>query len=325
MKKVFPVILSLMFLTACGISTPDGTPAPGVTPEPTPGPEIQLAALPSPGPQPDYIPPMDFTPVSVWEAEPFGDCGQALLYMGEEVDGAAPFKVFSSYRYNWTGTDQIRTTDCRSFSGTLCAVDGRNNFYAEFGSNSSERYELYLGLEACLSDVSGTADLDGTTLTLQYTDATPYADYVSVEKSFDGDPYVTCTFRSADYSLVEYLPSRFTQLPQEQLAHVMYRMPAFVEETDTGESFRRLKVGNNISDILSRIPLEYPQDAAIVDASDISLYGKGESNMFGALLKQESDGSLRVLVCAFDIITYSLDENWEISDIETFLQTYYLN
>ena len=69
MKKVFLIILLLMFLTSCGIYALDETPASSVMPEPTPSPATQLVALESPGPRPNYIPPMDFEPVSVWQAE----------------------------------------------------------------------------------------------------------------------------------------------------------------------------------------------------------------------------------------------------------------
>ena len=71
----------------------------------------------------DYIPPMGFEPVSVWEAEPFGDGGQALLYMGEETDGVTPFKVFSCFSYDtseYLDTNSLLST--RSFSARADAA-----------------------------------------------------------------------------------------------------------------------------------------------------------------------------------------------------------
>ena len=336
MRKMLLLVLLALCLSACGAPgagegpapTPAETPVVAETPAPTPvpTPEPALSLLPDAGPLPDYIPPMGFEPVSVWEAEPFGDGGQALLYMGEETDGVTPFKVFSSYRYCWTGTEQVRTTDCRSFSGTFVEDDGKYSFTGKFKSDVSARYNVYLEEEACLSSLSGSADIDGGLLTLQYSGSSPYNDSVTVYESFDECPYVICTFNGADFSITEYLPSRFTALPEDQLGYAMYQMPAFVEETDTGKYFRGLKNGDNISDILARIPVDPDVDVdGLSTEGSTGIYGAGEMNMFGSSLARDARGSLQLLISAFDIITYTLDESFNITNIDVFRQTYYLN
>lgn len=327
MKRTLPLILALLLaLSACGAANESAPGAATETISPIATPLPTLASLPNPGEQPYYIPPMDFAPVSVWMAEPFGDSGKALLYMGEETDGVTPFKVFSSYRYCWTGTEQIRTTDCRSFYGTFVEDAGKYSFSGEFKSDTSERYNIYLEEEACLGSISGSVDIDSSTMTLQYSGASPYSDSVTIYESFDDNAYVICTFNGADFSKIEYLPYRFSVLPEAQIGYAMYQMPAFVEETDTGKLFRGLKTGDNISDILARIPADSELNLEDISCeTGVNIYGSGEMNMFGASLTRNEDGSLQLLVCAFDIITYTLDESLDISSIDVFRQTYYLN
>lgn len=66
MKRLIPLALALLLLAACGAPAAEATPTP--------------APLSFDGEQPDYIPPMDFTPVSVWQAETFGSNGRAAVY-----------------------------------------------------------------------------------------------------------------------------------------------------------------------------------------------------------------------------------------------------
>ena len=47
--------------------------------------------------------------------------------------------------------------------------------------------------------------------------------------------------------------------------------------------------------------------------------------MFGSSLARDARGSLQLLISAFDIITYTLDESFNITNIDVFRQTYYLN
>ena len=86
MKRIIPLILALLLLAACGAEVVEATPTPAVT-TPTAAPMPEASSLP------DYIPPMDFEPVSVWQAEHF--CGRALLYLGAEEGGSTPFKVWN--------------------------------------------------------------------------------------------------------------------------------------------------------------------------------------------------------------------------------------
>ena len=106
----------------------------------------------------------------------------------------------------------------------------------------------------------------------------------------------------------------------------MYQMPAFVEETDTGKLFRGLKTGDNISDILARIPADSELNLEDISCeTGVNIYGSGEMNMFGASLTRNEDGSLQLLVCAFDIITYTLDESLDISTIDVFREQCYFH
>ena len=115
MRKILLLVLLALLLSACSAPgagegpapTPAETPVVAETPAPTPvpTPEPALSLLPDAGPLPDYIPPMGFEPVSVWEAEPFGDGGQALLYMGEETDGVTPVQLLQIL-LDWDRTGQ---------------------------------------------------------------------------------------------------------------------------------------------------------------------------------------------------------------------------
>ena len=134
MRRIIPLILALLFLAACGAEPAEAAQSPVLT-------------TPTPAPLPDYIPPMDFEPVSVWQAEPFGVDGYALMYLGGETDGIIPFKVFSvgkTYLYWNDGGEFVRSLDCRSFSGNFSAGDGCYTFEAACDTGSDERYSQYL-------------------------------------------------------------------------------------------------------------------------------------------------------------------------------------
>lgn len=310
MKRILPLTLALLLLAACG----------------TPGAEV--TATPAPlsfdGEQPDYIPPMDFTPVSVWQAETFGSNGRALLYMGHETDGVIPFKVFAVNKFYFSGGDipYARSLDCRSFSGSFRADGDCYTFDASFYTGDSERYHRYLIEAACIDDISGSANINGDMLTMNYISATPDGDSVSLKTDFaTSTPSAECSWGENDTSPKKlYLPSSFIKLPEEQLSQAMYQMPAFVEELDS-DGFRSLGVGDSIIDILFRIPRydEYAYwDQLRSDA--LSIYGAGAMNWFSTLILTNEEGKLEVYVQAFDIITYTLDEDFNIESVEYYEQ-----
>ena len=163
MRKVFLLALLALCLSACGApgvgEGPEPTAAETPAPTPVPTPEPALSLLPDAGPLPGLHSAHGLRACQRLGSRAFRRRrAAALLYMGEETDGVTPFKVFSSYRYCWTGTEQVRTTDCRSFSGTFVEDDGKYSFTGKFKSDVSARYNVYLEEEACLSSLSGSAD-----------------------------------------------------------------------------------------------------------------------------------------------------------------------
>ena len=317
MKRIAPLTLALLLLAACGAP---GAPVAEVTATPT------AAPLSFDGERPDYIPPMAFAPVSVWQAETFGSNGRALLYMGEATDGSIPFKVFAvnKFYYSVGNVPYVMSLDCRSFSGSFRADGDCYTFDAAFYTGGSERYHCYLVEEACIGDISGSANISGGTLTMSYISASPYMDGVSLKTDFaTAAPSAECSWGEYDDLPKKlYLPSSFIKLPEEQLSQAMYQMPAFVEELDS-DGFRSLGVGDSIIDILFRIP-RYDEYACWdqLRSDALSIYGAGAMNWFSALILANEDGKLEVHVQAFDIITYTLDEDFNIESVEYYEQCY---
>ena len=73
MKRLVPLILALLLLTACAAEAPPEVSAP--TPEPTP--TVEPTPTPVPTSAPASLPDAGFEPESFWLAEPFGDGGNA--------------------------------------------------------------------------------------------------------------------------------------------------------------------------------------------------------------------------------------------------------
>lgn len=111
MKRLIPIVLVLLVLTACG--APADVPSPAASPDAVPAQMPEPAAL--------SLPPVDFAPESCYLAEEFGDRGQALLLMS--ADGQ--FKC----RYScWVEIPETGATElmCGSFtdSEATAAIDG---------------------------------------------------------------------------------------------------------------------------------------------------------------------------------------------------------
>lgn len=317
MKRIIPLILALLLLAACGEGVAEATPTTAVTLTPVP--------MPEDSPLPDYIPPMDFEPVSVWQTEKFGSNGRALIYLGEEINGTIPFKVFSVSKTYWNdGKTYVRSLDCRSFSGNFSAGDGCYTFEAAFDPGGSERYSQYLMEAACIGEISGNADIAGNVLTMSYTSASPYVEGTIIDADLDSAaPHVKCRWNEYDNNPIElYLPNSFIKMPGDQLGLAMYQMPAFVEEIESGE-FRGIDVGSSIIDILSRVPRndEYSYSDAL-RSDTLSIYGAGSMNWFSTLITKGTDGTYIVAVQAFDIIRYRLDEGFRVESVEYYQQSF---
>lgn len=100
MKRLLPLILALLLLTACAAeAAPEGSaePTPVPTPESTP-PEQTVHDLPryytEPRPVPEELdfPDDGFEVEEYYLAEPFGICGRALLLRGRDAAGLERFK-----------------------------------------------------------------------------------------------------------------------------------------------------------------------------------------------------------------------------------------
>ena len=147
MKRIIPFILALLLLAACDA-------------EPEAAEETPPPPMPTASPLPDYIPPMDFEPVSVWQAEHFS--GRALLYLGAEEDGVTPFKVYSCFMYEVTDyLDGNMLMGARAF----CAEAADSGDFSVDCSNRGLWLEPVLGASA----LTGKLSVDGDRLALEYT------------------------------------------------------------------------------------------------------------------------------------------------------------
>lgn len=112
MKKLIPLILALLFLTACGAPAAEATPSASPVPSSpldliTPGTASVPIETVSPErassravPETMTLPDVGFEPESYWFAEPFGDGGQALLLRS----GDGRFKCWYDYWFEYPDT-----------------------------------------------------------------------------------------------------------------------------------------------------------------------------------------------------------------------------
>ena len=328
MRKILLLMLFALCLSACGAPgagegpapTPAETPVVAETPAPTPvpTPEPALSLLPDAGPLPDYIPPMGFEPVSVWEAEPFGDGGQALLYMGEETDGVTPFKVFSCFSYDtseYLDTNSLLST--RSFSAR---ADAAGEFSVDCGKEGR-----FLEPVLALSKLEGRIELSGGTLALSYTEHSlqPWADGLnSLSVRLEGwQPRIDTGTASIDS--VQYLPTAFKRLPDEAMGRAMYSMPVFEEEirAEPG-SLRGLSAGSSYMDVISRIPCPIqlrrsdPRSITAPSGWYESYYGSEAGTAF-ATLNYRDGRPYELCICNVHHAAFYLDEELNVTEVHT--------
>ena len=112
MRRMLPLILALLLLTACGAPAAEATPSASPVPASpldliTPGTASVPIETVSPErassravPETMTLPDAGFEPESYWFAEPFGDGGQALLLMS----GDGRFKCWYDYWFEYPDT-----------------------------------------------------------------------------------------------------------------------------------------------------------------------------------------------------------------------------
>ena len=112
MRRMLPLILALLLLTACGAPAAEATPSASPVPSSpldliTPGTASVPIETVSPErassravPETMTLPDAGFEPESYWFAEPFGDGGQALLLMS----GDGRFKCWYDYWFEYPDT-----------------------------------------------------------------------------------------------------------------------------------------------------------------------------------------------------------------------------
>ena len=338
MKKSIPLLLALvLLLTACG------TPSAEVTPSSVPSEAQEVSAEPLEEyvETPDYYPPMSFTPESAWVAEPFGDCGYALMYMGPEESGARRFKIYSYFVSRRSGDAKtIAETDMRSFECTT----GGGRF--EYIPGSSGDFKVFNSLSG-----EASLDLDSGTLELRYTQFVPSISEAVYELDRESPRVIF-----DDESLGEvflYLPTKFVRITPDRLGKMMYNMPVYFDElswrpnsgdtaflyedgkagyvTDNPEyipNIRGLTIGDSFADIVARIPNRQgvtqvrsgPFDPRLLSPgveTDINLYG-GMGYFYLAKLSYGADGQPEAVTIAAPspyAVTYYLDGNLRITSV----------
>lgn len=309
MKRLVPLAISLLLilsLVACGEGVEES-----VTPRPTPT-QVTLPRLNyiRAAEQPDYIPPMDFAPVSVWQAKPFGNGGRALLYMGAEENGEIPFKVFSSFYYELSPLQELPLLSARSFSGKI-RPDSRFDI-------SCELTDCRLSPVHGLSELYGRADLSDETVRFSYVgyELAPWSAQTLTVDLDACQPVID----SGDSTLdsVQYLPVEFFRLPDESLGSAMYYMPVFEEELLNTQNPRGLQVGDTYANLEGRLPnpFNYRDPKSVVAPSGWyqCLYGD-EASTFRALISYNIEPEY-VSVSAHSWAVFYLDEDLNITNIE---------
>ena len=316
MRKVLLLALLALCLSACGAgneAAPGASETPAHAETPEAAAEPALMTLPNPGEQPYYLPPMGFEPAGVYLAEPFGDGGRALLYVGREVDGATPFKVFSAFNYAQRPLDTAYGTEATCF-GSATAPDGS---WSLAGADGGSMLAV-LRTES----LSGTLTLDGTRATLSYTAAEPLFEDGTVEYSLAGARPEINVFdlTTGALKLTHYLPTEFELLTDSAMGRAIYRLPAFEAELRSApDSPRGLEPGDSLVDILARFPNQLITDPRCITAPEgyeERLYG-GRNGLFHMRLIHGGGSPYSVVISARgDTVRLLLDEELVITAVE---------
>ncbi len=322
MRRIIACIITLLLLSACSADPATVTESPAPTPSDIPLPTVE----PATGTDihtyfPRYIPPMDFEPVSVWQADSYPGNGRALLYLGEESDGVLPFMVLTCGDvYDSIWYDGIETS---AFSAEALMPEG--SFSQYYGTGEFSTY------------VCGDIEISEDTLSLSYSGT--ISEYPDMELATD-DYWPRLVDGPPNYSDdVKYLPTRFTKLSDDYITHIMYSMPAVREEIiycpNSGDtaflydtefsyytsdpkyapSLRELKIGDSYEDIVRRFPNSLygidPTTLHPTEEFNLMLYGSN-SWYYKAYLTYFDGVPAYVNVNAVDRVTFFLDEYLKI-------------
>lgn len=325
MKRIIPLILALLLLAACGAEVVEATLSAGVSATPEPSENFEAAPVPLQEAKEltKYMPPLDFEPLSVWRAEPFGIDGEAVLYLGE-----ARFKVFTYY----TNGHEAGLTESRAFSADISG----GAFTVDLAINKDGSLPIP-GVTA----LSGEIRQEDGRLSLSYTDAETDAAEVELAGG-------VVTRASGDGT--QYLPLEFYELTGDKAALAMYSMPVCADEmswcpnsgdtaflyekdycylTDDPEyahGLRGIELGDNFADIAARLPngLDEDFDPRVLSPDAIELrQGEHELVLYGcsggysraALVYLDGVPAYVTVLAIASSIKYFLDENLEICAI----------
>ncbi len=371
MRKFTALLLTFILLTLSACTgaenyTPTPTPRPTVTrsplfpPTPTPPPPAEPIQY-EPVDVPDYYPPLDFEVESVWRAEPFGDRGDAVLYLSKETDGEFAFRVYF-YQYVRTEVKPLEGAVMRAFYAT--AIYNGKNY--EF-SLAKERAGTTIDEEAgeiiegnfpsipYTSDMGGQLNFTGDRITLSYT-AEPVdssgdrAEFHFSEKS----PYFVLDPKDTDSGArwIEYCPTEFKRVNDEEAGKVMYEMPLYDDEIvlpeygpETAQYYnfevitsfdsdnpacipmlRGIKIGDTYADIVARFPCHgaekedvYTLSVEPTESNEtvFMLYGNYIHGLYDGMLHIENNIPTSVSFSSFWWITYGLDDNLRVDRIRT--------
>lgn len=266
MKRLVPLILALLLLTACAAEAPpevsEPTPTPTAEPTPTPAPTSAPASLPDAG----------FEPESFWLAEPFGDDGKALLLMA----GDGRFKCWYSGWYvrpdtgdhdlsGGSFTDGEAEARVEGDSLTLEYAESRDSLEPEYDEGwdlpKPERFA------AASYDEALAAFLD-----MPYNDEVvlPVPEWVS-RAEWEETPGVTPLEADNWYRSYEYLGVVVTF---ENHGDTLILGGFNITSPDFPFTVRGLGIGSSMDDVLSRFP-----DGPAVETNEPEqyrfLYGSG--------------------------------------------------
>ena len=276
----------------------------------------------------EYTPPLDFTPESVWRAEPYGDGAQAVLYLGAETDGARPFRVFTafSFEHSLEGADTVPSA--RAFGGT--AEDGVFTVSGE-------------GLPY-VSSLTGRLSVDGASLSIDYTAAEPAQGGVQLYLEGD-DQRIVMPNVEMSYDDIQPLPTHFTRLSGSEAGTAMYALPAAADEIvyapnggstaafyDRADYFyvtadpeyapqlRGIGIGDGMDDIFARFPVDesVAADAAEYTAGSYDerrLYGDGAWWPYYMNICYVDGAPAYIIVGADATVTYYLDSELNVGAI----------
>ena len=258
---------------------------------------------------------MDFTPTSVWCAEPFGSDGMAVLFMGEPKDGARPFKLYFSFYSDRFG-DFAKAGNLQLYAFASELEQGRFE-YVRDESNADPEMQYIGRIEAGM-------EISGNRLTIDYETVSMYDMTRNYLDATSASPRVVLERNDTGFIKYLYLPREFTRMDDRHIASAMYQMPVYYEELsfspnsgetaalydELGERYtssdpeyapklRGLGIGSSLDDILERIPVEVymehdsgtlhvDPDMITVNEGGLRLYGDPQSLSHCAALYYEN-------------------------------------